>query len=440
MGTSDLALLPSQLPANSNVKSYRSAPETSGGRSTQHPDHRPRLVDSVGPNREQAVANSYENAIYRSLETRQALSLQLLNQSAQLGFGEDGGSARIQSSQLNFEFLQETRYEELALFNQRTNAVGEGLHGADQSRFLATREEISVRFDLSLSISGAALEGFASTAEGASGSNALLDRLLALSDKLLGEADALFNDFFSLLDGGFGEFNAQSLQDLFSEFLSGIYDTLGEDFLAALNPAGNGAGGDGGTVATSSSIQLEFSFEFSASISTSQQVVKQGDPLVLDLDDDGVELSTYQNGARFDLLGAGRAQQVAFVQGGDAFLALDRNGDGVINDGRELFGEQHGARNGFEELKRFDDNGDGVIDKNDAVFNELRLFRDNGNGITEAGELISLAEAGIVAIDLGYRETDERAAGGNRIAQIASFLRSNGSRGQAADALLNYIA
>lgn len=391
------------------------------------------------PNQAPALSEAYEQAAFRALETRQSSSLQLSTYSARAGGGTNGGSTvALETSQLTFDFFQESRYEEVQFFKQRTNGLGGG--GGTRESFFAAREEISARFELSITISGAALNGFASTAEGAGDSDALLARLTEITEKLLGQAEELFNEFFSQLDGGSSEFNAASLEDAFNEFLSGLYNSLDSEIVPFLPPPG-GVPAEGGTSGLGSkSVQLEFNFEFSASITRTETAVQQGDPIVLDLDGDGVELSRYQDGAQFDLIGSGRAQQVAFVQGGDAFLALDRNGDGLINSGKELFGEQHGARNGFEELRRFDKNGDGVIDRNDAIYDSLKLFIDNGNGITEAGELVGLAEKGITEIDLGYREVDERAAGGNRIAQVASFLRSDGSRGQAVDALLNYIA
>jgi hypothetical protein len=418
---------------------------------SQSPAPQRDVVDLVQSNQAQALTEAYESAVYRSLETRQSLSLQFSTLEAQFGQGGgDNAAARVEAAQLSFDFFQETRYEELALFQQRTDAVGEGLDGGRQASFFASRAEISTRFELSISISGAALDGFASTAEGAADSNALIDRLLDVTEQLLGQTDELLSDFFSLIGGDDGEFSAESVNELFSEFITGIYETLGSDLLSALGASGGGGsggggggggGGDGaGTSVQATSVQLEFNFEFSASVSTTEATVEQGDPIVLDLDGDGVELTSYQRGAQFDLIGSGRAQQVAFVHGGDAFLALDRNGDGIINSGKELFGEQHGARNGFEELRSFDDNGDGVINRDDAIYEDLRLFRDNGNGITEAGELLSLAEAGVEEIDLNYREVDQRAAGGNRITQIASFLRSDGSRVKVADALLNYTA
>lgn len=171
-----------------------------------------------------------------------------------------------------------------------------------------------------------------------------------------------------------------------------------------------------------------------------QATVQQADPLVLDLDDDGIELTDHTQGAVFDIAGTGAAVRTAFVNGGDAFLALDRNGNGRIDNGGELFGDQRGAANGFEELRRLDSNRDGVLDANDADYNRLLLFRDNGNGISEANELVGLSDAGIAAIDLAYANVNEAAAGGNRLAQTATYRRHNGATGRAGDALLNFTA
>lgn len=437
MGTSALSALSSYFPTSlSSVPgSATTAPLTAS-----RPDPQ-RGAAGLHPNQEQALTEAFDQVVYRSLETRQALSLQLSNTRLQLGQGGGDGSAAAtaEAFQLQFDFFEETRYEELALFQRRTDKTAEGLDGPRQASFFAAREEIAARFEFSVTISGAALNGFASTAEGASESNELMDRLLEITQKLLGEADKLINDFFGQLDGTDKGFNAKSIEKMFNEFISGMLDAMSGKLGFGLGQAAAAPGQTGNALAASG-MQLEFSFEFSVSFTATQTTVQQGDPIVFDLDNDGIELSTWQQGARFDLMGTGRAQQTAFVNGGDAFLALDRNKDGVINSGFELFGEQHGARNGFEELRRFDLNGDGKINRNDAIYNELKLFRDNGNGITEAGELISLADAGIDEILLNYRDVDQRAAGGNRITQIASYLRNDGSRGTVADALLNYIA
>lgn len=166
---------------------------------------------------------------------------------------------------------------------------------------------------------------------------------------------------------------------------------------------------------------------------------QEGDPLVLDLDDDGVELTNVGQGRTFDLNADGTDDQTAFIAGDDGFLALDRNGNGAIDDGGELFGDQHGARHGFAELNRFDDTGDGVIDVSDAIFHRLRVLHDiNGDGRIELAELSALADLDIAAIDLRTDDTDDRAAGGNRLAQRGAFVRRDGSRGLAADVLLQF--
>ena len=156
------------------------------------------------------------------------------------------------------------------------------------------------------------------------------------------------------------------------------------------------------------------------------------DPLVLDLDRDGVETTGVAAGVDFDMDADGRAERTSVATGGDAFLALDRNGNGYIDDGAELFGDQHGAAHGFAELARFDDNGDGRIDAADAVFGRLRLLALGPDG---SQTLRTLEEAGVAALDLGYREV-ARELGEDRIAQEGRYERADGGSGELADVLL----
>ncbi|MGH8614789.1 MAG: hypothetical protein ACREYF_22870 [Gammaproteobacteria bacterium] len=122
-------------------------------------------------------------------------------------------------------------------------------------------------------------------------------------------------------------------------------------------------------------------------------------PIVLDLDGDGVETKDLQNGVFFDHDANGFAQQSGWVRPDDGLLAWDRNSDGQINDGRELFGSgtvlRNGSKaaNGFAALADLDDNRDGKIDANDAAWASLRVWKDtNGDAHTDAGELLRACE------------------------------------------------
>ena len=151
--------------------------------------------------------------------------------------------------------------------------------------------------------------------------------------------------------------------------------------------------------------------------------------LLVALSGAGFPLTTAQNGAKFDFLGNGTATQMAWTAAGSSvgWLALDRNGNGQIDDGAELFSnvapqpDSPGrAKLGFEALAAYDlpangGNGDGVIDQRDAVFSKLLVWVDkNHNGVSEPGELLTMQQAGIQSISLGYKPSKRADAYGNR--------------------------
>lgn len=170
----------------------------------------------------------------------------------------------------------------------------------------------------------------------------------------------------------------------------------------------------------------------------------QQDPLIIDLNNDGLMTSSIEAGTYFDFNGDGFAEWAGWVQSGDALLALDINHNGVVDSGQELFGDQStlpsGARaaNGYEALAALD-NGDGVIDASDATYADLRVWVDNGDGISDAAELVSLADAGIKSIDLSHVASGLQDNSGNTLAQSNphGVQMSDGSTRQSGSFLLN---
>jgi len=165
------------------------------------------------------------------------------------------------------------------------------------------------------------------------------------------------------------------------------------------------------------------------------------DPLLVDLDSDGFELSALHEGVNFDIWGYGRAQAVAWVEADDGLLAIDRNGNGLVDDGSELFGDMDGeVSDGFADLARLDravagGDGDGLMDSDDAAFERLVIWRDlDQSGTCEAGEVTPVAELGVTEIDLTATASDLEVAG-NRIPMVGA-MRGEGVVLMVGDALL----
>jgi hypothetical protein len=155
-------------------------------------------------------------------------------------------------------------------------------------------------------------------------------------------------------------------------------------------------------------------------------------PLVIDLTGQGIQtVGLSMTGGTFDLLDTGNAIHSGWIASGNAFLAVDTNGDGVIDNRSELFGGEEGQ--GFAELAKFDTNGDGVVDAADQGFGKLLIWQDvNGDHRSEAGELMSLAQAGIASISLNDTVVPQ-IQNGNRILERSDVTMDDGRTLQMAD-------
>ena len=140
------------------------------------------------------------------------------------------------------------------------------------------------------------------------------------------------------------------------------------------------------------------------------------DPIVIDFNKNGITSTKLDNTVYFDHDNNGFKEATAWIEKDDGLLALDKDGNGKIDNGSELFGNHtvsntaYGytdpkATNGYEALKTYDINNDNVIDEKDEIFSKLKIWKDkNSNGITDEGELSSLTHNNIKSIDLNYKE------------------------------------
>lgn len=151
------------------------------------------------------------------------------------------------------------------------------------------------------------------------------------------------------------------------------------------------------------------------------------DPLVINFGGSAAQLSSRR--FAFDLDADGTKEQINALTGGSGFLAIDRNGDGKINDGTELFGAQSG--NGFADLAKLDSDGNGWIDENDAAYNELRVWTQDANG---NDQLVSLQQAGVGALNTGsvaspFDLTEANNTLDGKIRSTGVYLHEDGSAG-----------
>ncbi|MEP1091539.1 MAG: Ig-like domain-containing protein, partial [Rhizobiaceae bacterium] len=158
-------------------------------------------------------------------------------------------------------------------------------------------------------------------------------------------------------------------------------------------------------------------------------VNKVGDPIVLDLNGDGVDLTA---ASVFDIDNDGTIENINWAGPEDGILAVDLDGSGAIEDGNEVFSEVFNEQvfeDSLAALASLDSNGDGIIDANDAEFANIVVWQDaNSDGVSQSGELQSLSQHGIVSVDLDAARTDYSSNGNNVFAE-GEFLQADGTTG-----------
>ena len=155
--------------------------------------------------------------------------------------------------------------------------------------------------------------------------------------------------------------------------------------------------------------------------------IKFETPIVFDLDGNGVQTISIDEGVNFDLLNSGVKVQTGWISGDDALLAVDNNGNGQIDNRSELFGGDVGE--GFAKLATFDSNGDGWVDSSDDNFSELLVWQDkNENAVTDADELTALQSKGIASLNTNYTNVFSTDIWGNVHGEHSSAVMADGSK------------
>ncbi len=169
--------------------------------------------------------------------------------------------------------------------------------------------------------------------------------------------------------------------------------------------------------------------------------VPRRDPLVLDLDGDGIETIAADGSVLFDHDGDGIKHGTGWIGAADGMLVLDRNGNGLIDNGGELFGDNTPkadgtvAVNGFDALGDFDTNSDGLVDAADAQFADLRIWRDlSADGVSQGSELFTLSGLGIASIGTASEVSTLDVGNANIASAQGAFTYTTGAEGVAGSA------
>lgn len=204
------------------------------------------------------------------------------------------------------------------------------------------------------------------------------------------------------------------------------YERREETASVSFNASGVINTADGRSIKVDVSLNMSHSF-----VSENYFSFKAGDalkdPLVINLDSAGTSLTNTKYS--FDLDSDGKSDSISFVSPGSGFLALDKNADGIINNGSELFGPNSG--DGFSELAAYDSDRNGWIDENDPIYDKLRIWTKDESG---NDQLFALGQKGVGAIYLGNIQTsfdikDTANEQQGKVQKTGLYLREDGTAG-----------
>jgi hypothetical protein len=241
-------------------------------------------------------------------------------------------------------------------------------------------------------------------------------------------------DFAGGLAGGLlaSQLMGSALAPLYLTGPAGAIVAGGLTLLAGLVGGIFGSIGLGALIGNNEALISELQKQFNAAQVTTS-------PLTLDLNGDGVVETTalsksISTGTHFNLDAQGLSENTGWVSADDGLLVRDLNSDGQITSGRELFGNHtllsngQEASNGFEALQALDSNADGVINAADQAFASLQVWKDaDGDGVTDAGELLSLEQAGVSSLNVSYTTGSTTDAQGNQHLQLGSYTTTSGA-------------
>lgn len=199
---------------------------------------------------------------------------------------------------------------------------------------------------------------------------------------------------------------------------TGTIEYISEEENTSFSMEGKVVTADGRTLDFNIEVEMSRSFQSLSQVTTSTVAANFQDPLVINLDGDIAEMSDQK--FYFDIDCDGIDDEISQLEGGSGFLAMDKNQDGIINDGSELFGGRTG--DGFSELSAYDEDGNGWIDEGDKAFGELKIWEKQSDG---SSKLCSLEHVGIGAIYLGKVGTEFSMTVDNT-REVSGKVRSSG--------------